>query len=89
MAVVKMHKASDGSLHESFEAYAKHEAGLKIKKAIGESALNLTSFFVNEDAGSDAKVLHEDDISTFVADNADALRNILNNSAVSRRGRKA
>ena len=29
MAVVKMHKASDGTLHESFDAFAKHEEKLK------------------------------------------------------------
>lgn len=69
MAVVKMHKASDGSLHESFEAYAKHEAGIKIAKALEELGLSTSETGV-------------------IVENADALRNILNASVVSRRGRK-
>lgn len=89
MAVVKMHKASDGSLHETFEAFAERERRLRIEKACCEAAFDLDSFFVNEDANSDVKVLSEHDIGNFVVDNADLLRTILETSVVSRRGRKA
>lgn len=88
MAVVKMHKASDGSLHESFDAFAKHEEKLKISKAVETASFNLDAFFVNEDAGSDGKVLPEENIGAFVAANADVLRKVLAAGNVSKRGRK-
>lgn len=89
MAVVKMHKASDGTLHESFEAFAKHEAKLKIGAAVEGASFDLSAFFVNEDAGSNGKVLSEEDIGAFIADNADVLRTVLAAGNVSKRGRKA
>lgn len=89
MAVVKMHKASDGTLHESFDAFAKHEEKLKIGKAVEAASFDLSAFFANEDAGSTGKVLFEEDIGSFVAANADTLRAILAAASVSKRGRKA
>lgn len=86
MAVVKMHKASDGSLHESFDAFAKHEEKLKIGE-ICKSVIFVTAGFELDDR--DNEVLHVDNIAVFVAANADALRNILANSNVSKRGRKS
>lgn len=88
MAVVKMHKTSDGTLHESFEAFARHEEKLKIGKAVEAASFNLDSFFVNEDAGSNGKVLDADNIGQFVADNAEVLRVVLAAGNVSKRGRK-
>lgn len=88
MALVKMYKATDGSLHETFEAYSAHEQNLKIEKACREATFDLDSFFASDDLGGSVKVLSEGDIGNFVADNADLLRNILNNSVVTRRGRK-
>lgn len=88
MAIVKMHQASDGSLHPSFEAFATHEEKLKIEKAIEAAPLDLSAFFVNEDAGSNSKVLDESDIHRFVSANAGVLRDILNAAQVSKRGRK-
>lgn len=87
MAVVKMHKASDGSLHETFEAFARREEKLKIGKAVEVTSFDLSDFFVNEDAGSNERVLSEDNIGAFVVANAEKLRAILNVAVVTRRGR--
>jgi len=89
MAIVQMHKASDGTLHESFELFAKHEENLKIEQAFKEVELDMSVFFVNEDAGSSGLVLDDADIGKFIADNADVIRNILANSKVKRGRGKA
>lgn len=78
MAVVKMHKASDGTLHESFDAFAKHEERLKIMPEL-DKAIEACDFSASEHG-----VIRE-----FTLNNADKLREILNGAVVSKRGRKA
>lgn len=78
MAVVKMHKASDGSYHESFEDFARREEVLKITPQLEAlfEASDLTS--------SEFEVVQK-----FVIDNSALLRAILNDAVVTKRGRKA
>lgn len=87
--LVQMHKASDGALFETFEEFAAHEEQLKIKEAVNAATFNTSSFFINEDAGSDALVLAEDSLDDFIAANADVLRSILSTTKVIKRGRRA
>lgn len=86
---VIMHKAADGALFEKFEDFAAHQSKLKVKEAVAAVSLDTGLFFVNEDAGSHTKVLAEDDLSEFIAVNADALRKVLESSKVVKRGRKS
>ena len=85
MAIVKMHKASDGSLHESFAAFAKHEEGLKITAAVKEATFVTAGFELDD---RDNSVLYVEGIAEFVAANAETLRTILATASVSKRGRK-
>ena len=85
MAIIKMHQASDGSLHKSFEEYAAHEERLKITAAVKEAAFVNTGFELDD---RDNSVLFRENIGEFIAANADVLRKILSESAVGRRGRK-
>ena len=85
MAVVKMHQASDGSLHPTFEAYAAHERKVKIETAAKAAVFNASAF--EADADGDM-VLHTDNIYAFIADNAAVLEKILAGAVVSKRGRK-
>lgn len=85
MAVVKMHQASDGSLHPDFEAYAKHEEAVKIRKSLQTVALN-ESMFAGE---NDGQGLDFETIASFVVANGETLRAVLNGAVVSKRGRKA
>lgn len=85
MAIVKMHKASDGSLHESFDAFAKHEEKLKIEAAVKDVVFVTAGFELDD---RDNEVLHVENIGAFVAANADTLRSILAAGNVSKRGRK-
>lgn len=82
--IVKMHEASDGSLHKTFEAFAKHEEGLKITAAVSAAELNTDSF---HDVEGQYMALDADCIGSFIADNAVVLRKILNDAVVIRRGR--
>lgn len=85
MAVVKMHKASDGSLHESFDAFAKHEEGLKIAAACKDATFVTAGFELDD---RDQSVLYVEGIAAFVAANANTLRAVLAAGSVSKRGRK-
>ena len=85
MAVVKMHKASDGTLHESFDAFAKHEEKLKIAAAVKDVTFVTAGFELDD---RDNEVLHVENIGEFIAANAVALRNVLASASVSKRGRK-
>lgn len=89
MSRISVYESTDGSFHKSFELFAIHEERLRIKKATDDAVLDFNTFFTNEDAGSDEKVLSEDGIADFIADNAAALRKILDTSAITKRGRKA
>lgn len=84
MAVVKMHQASDGSLHPTFEAFAKHEEKLKIGKAVETANFDMTAFELDD---RDNAVLFPEKIADFIAANADTLRSVLTAGTVSKRGR--
>ncbi len=81
---VTMHKATDGALFETFEAFAKHEEKLKIEAAIKADVLN-TNDFHETDAGYLA--LDLENVASFVAANADVLRKALEVAKVVKRGR--
>lgn len=83
MAIVKMHQASDGSLHVTFEAFAAHEAVLKMTPQLEELADTIE---FNDDING--SVIFAEDFPAFVIANADALRNILNGAVLTQRGRK-
>lgn len=92
MAIVKMYKAADGSLHETFDAFAKREAELKMKPQL--EALAAAPQFVCDGGVFEADdrgnhVLFPENIPSWVIVNADKLREILNGATVSRRGRKS
>jgi hypothetical protein len=92
MAIVKMHQASDGSLHATFDAYVKHEESLKIVAGIEAAGLNTFSGYGQDDRGNQVIFSEpgatEASIADFIVANAETLRNILNNAVVSKRGRK-
>lgn len=85
MAIVKMHQASDGSLHPSFDAFAKHEEGLKIAAACKDATFVTAGFELDD---RDNSVLHIENVADFIAANAETLRTVLAAGAVSKRGRK-
>lgn len=83
---VTLYRSTDGQLHETYAAYAKHEASLKIAAAVKIAELDM-GMFGTDDASN--VVLYAADVAAFIADNADVLRAILNGSAIPVRGRKA
>ena len=86
MALVKMHKASDGSLHETFDAFAKREAELKIGKAVEAATFNME--VATSVDGYNGTLIDTDDLASFITANAEVLRDILNSAVVPKRGRK-
>ena len=85
MAKVTRHEAMDGSLHKTAAICAKHDVAQRVKKAVGE-AKNLDLRLVEDTEGHMA--LSVNNLPEFIANNADAFRNILNSSLVARRTRK-
>jgi hypothetical protein len=81
---VIMYKSSDGELHDSHEKFLKHEARMVIIK---DAALLWPHVVVHDDSRmfSDKSI----PIFRFVADNADHLRNVLNNAMSVKRVKKA
>ena len=84
---VTLYKDSAGNLHETYEAYAKAEEAIKIKPAVEKLVSDKRSALNRDDR--DNFCLYEEDIAGFIADNAEALREILNGAVLPRRGRKA
>jgi hypothetical protein len=82
---VSFHRASDGSLHESQAAFAKHETALKVKQAVDSAPLNY-GVMEQDDRGNPN--ISIENIGKFVADNAEDLRRILLDNVVTVRGRK-
>jgi len=82
---VTLYKSSDGQLHETYEAYAAREQALKVEAAVKSVKLNTSTFDTDD---FDNQVLHIDSVADFIADNASALREILNAAVIVKRGRK-
>lgn len=93
MAKVTMHKSSDGVLHETQTACAKHEVKLRIIPQVTKLVSAVTGFpcdggtFSADDRGQ--ACLYPEDVPAFIVANADMLRKILNESLTSKRPRKA
>ena len=77
MTIVKFYQATDGTLHKTFDEYAKHEQSERLVAALNSANLNRSAV---QDNYADAV--------KFISDNQDALLTILTKSAVGRRGRK-
>jgi hypothetical protein len=94
---VTLYKSADGTLHETHEAFAAREAQLKIEpavRALVEQAAESNALDADERGLSVlyASVVFNDDvdktIAGWIANNADALRTILNGAVINKRGRK-
>jgi hypothetical protein len=89
---VTLHKSSDGVLHETYAEFAAAEARLKMKPLLTAlvdaetKSYDEGGVFQADDRGE--PVLYVDDVVEFIAANADAIRTILNDATVVRRGRK-
>jgi hypothetical protein len=72
---VASYTTSDGTSHTTREAAVKHEIYLQRVKNLTTVPLGDKNglSFVNEDAGSDQRVLLITDIPQFIAENADAI----------------
>jgi hypothetical protein len=92
MAKVILHRSSDGTLHETQTACAKHEVKLRIAPQVEKLVSEVPKFvcdggtFEADDRGN--ACLFEENIPAFVVANADALRKILNDALVAKRARK-
>lgn len=84
---VNAFKSSDGTLHETFEAYKAHEESILISKKLGETTLNLTGVTFEDDRGN--IVIGVESLPQLIKQNADTLRTVLNKSLVVKRGRGA
>jgi hypothetical protein len=78
---VTMYKSSDGELHDSHEKFLKHEAREKI---VTDARSIWPRFEVCDDVGEGEPV----SINRWIANNADQLRNILNNAMSIKRVKK-
>ena len=92
MAIVKLHEASDGSLHKTFKDFADHEAALKITDGILGAELNLDALEPSDLPGEDGKPAYysgdKAQLAAFIVGNADLLRKVLSDAKVAQRGRK-
>ena len=85
MAKITMHKSSDGVLHETAKACNKHEVAQRVLKASESYA----DFIVPYDDFDDRTTVQVESLPLFIAQNADALRKILNDALIVKRPRKA
>jgi len=78
---VTLFKSSDGALHETHEAFAKHEAKIKLLPAVDS--------LIKSDA--DLALSEEPDLvdAAWIVGHADKLREILNGAVIVKRGRRA
>lgn len=87
MGRVTMYRSSDGELFSTVEECNAHEARIKMVPALEAIAGRAPAC---DDMGLDNALLDTSDIATFIADNADDIRAILNDCVpAKRRGRKA
>lgn len=88
MAKVVMHKANDGALFEKAKECDAHNVKLRLKPAVKEFAegLGADSHGVTRTEHSHAVFIQ--DMPDFIAENADKLRAILNESLIVRKPRK-
>ena len=86
MAKVVMHKASDGSLHDSKKSCDKHDFSIRVYQNADEADFDETSFSRDDENNP---VVYRKDLAGFIALNADKLLAILNDSLVAKRKRKA
>jgi hypothetical protein len=89
MAKVTMHKATDGSLHDTAAKCTQHDIGQRILKAVDAASFNMDAGYTPDDQDEPYKVISQDDLSKFIAQNADVLRKILNGALIVKRPRKS
>lgn len=82
---VTLHKSTDGTLHDTAKACAKHDIKLRVL-AVACVATFDTGAFTDDDHGDQKMNLN--DLAGFVADNEEVLRKVLADSLVVRRSRK-
>lgn len=92
MAIVKLHEASDGSLHKTFKEFADHEAALKIIAGVSSADLDVSAFDASELVDDNGRPLTYtadlSQIAAFIVGNADLLRKVLSDAKIAQRGRK-
>ena len=69
MEVIR-YQSTDGVLHETEEECAKRDLELRIIAEVSELDFDLGRCYSGADSGYDGRVLYEDDIPDFIADNA-------------------
>jgi hypothetical protein len=89
---ITVYESTDGEIFRTQAEFMKHEEMLKIKPAVTD-LVNKTTLFTCDGGAFDAdmngnKCLYPDDVPGWVIQNADVLRNILNNSITLKRGPK-
>lgn len=82
---VTLWKSADGTLHEDYQNYLRHEAKSKVLKA-AEGVLFEGDAFQEDDAGN--TVVYMDDLPLFIASNFEKIKSIIEGATVVRRGRK-
>lgn len=83
---VTVFKSTDGQFFETFDAYKAHEEAFLVAKNLQGVELNTDASFVPDD--SEDSVIAVADLPKFIADNAQALREVLAASVVApRKGR--
>lgn len=82
---VTLHKSTDGNLHDTAKACAKHDIKLRVLAVACVASFD-TGAFTNDERGG--RSLDLVDLAGFVADNEEVLRKVLADSLVVRRSRK-
>ena len=90
MAKVTMHKATDGSLHETAKACDLRNQKVRLGPIVAtfcdELLLEYTPGFSRDTDGDD--VIHINDLPEFITEHAEQLRKVLAEALVARRPRK-
>lgn len=69
MKVIR-YQSTDGVLHETEEECTERDLALRIIAEVSELDFDLGRLYRGADFGYDGRVLYEDDIPNFIADNA-------------------
>ena len=86
---VTLYKSADGALHESFKACVQRDVAIRVVNSVQASKADDKLYdVVNSSSSSTGTILSHDDLPYFIAQNADTLRKILNESLVAKRTRK-